>query len=87
MNQHPLGENVRKYRIKIGLSQRERGSRVGVSGGMIARIETGSKDPSIVLGEDIAKALGCTIIDLLSKNTDTSHEKIKTAPEGAVYEP
>ena len=39
----------------------------GVSGGTIAHILTGRKQPSLALTVDIAKALGCTVDELVVK--------------------
>lgn len=60
-----VAENVRKLRAEKSMTQRELADKVGVSQPMIQQIERGSKIPSVVLGRDIAAALGVSIEDLL----------------------
>lgn len=60
-----VGENVRRIRKERGMTQQVLANAVGVSGPMIVQIERGSKVPSIVLGRDIAAALGVSVEDLL----------------------
>ena len=60
-----VAENVRKLRAEKSMTQRELAEKVGVSQPMIQQIERGSKVPSVVLGRDIAVALGVGVEDLL----------------------
>lgn len=60
-----VAENVRKLRVEKNMTQRELAEKVGVSQPMIQQIERGSKVPSVVLGRDIATALGASVEDLL----------------------
>ncbi len=60
-----VAENVCELRTEKGMTQQELADKVGVSRQMIGQIERGSRTPSIVLGRDIAVALGVGIEKLL----------------------
>lgn len=62
-----LGKNIKTKRINLGLTQKELGHAVGVDRSMIAQIERGSKIPNLMLGRDIAEALGCSMEKLLEE--------------------
>lgn len=51
-------------REKAGLSQEELAERCNISQVAVARAETGSKNPSLRVALEMAKALGCTIEDI-----------------------
>ena len=59
-----MQNNVKKLREKRGLTQKELGSRLGVSRQAINAIETGKFDPSIWLAYDLARLFGVTIEEL-----------------------
>ena len=59
-----IGENIRMYREKAGIQQKELAQKAGVSQAMICKVEKGLKMPSIPLGKIIAEELGCTLDDL-----------------------
>lgn len=61
-----VGKNVRKYREESGLNQTELASKAGITQIMISHIETGRKIPSVAVLADIAKALNCTMDDLVA---------------------
>jgi len=60
-----IGEKVKKIRLARGLTQFELARKVNVSRPLITQIERGTRIPSILLSQDIAKALNCTIEDLI----------------------
>ena len=61
-----IGENIKKRRTKLGLSQEDFAQKSGVKYTTLTKIETGViKTPSVVITAKIAKALGVTIEDLL----------------------
>ena len=67
------GKKLREIREKKGLTLEGLGAKVGVTHAMIARIEAGSKEPSIKLLVAIAAALGVTpgeLIDTPKKEDD-----------------
>ena len=61
-----IGENVKKRRTKLGLSQEDFAQKSGVIYTTLTKIETGViKKPSVLLMAKIAKALSVSIEDLL----------------------
>ena len=63
-----LGEKIRARRQNMKISQEELAFRVSSARNYIGCIERAEKIPSITIILDIAGALGCTIIDLFTKN-------------------
>lgn len=61
-----VGENIKRYREAKEISQVELARQAGVSGAMICQIERGTKNPSLQLGAEIARVLGCEVADLLA---------------------
>ena len=59
-----IGENIRKRREELGMSQTELAEKVNVRPSMIGQVESGRKPPSMVLGKYIADALGCSMDSL-----------------------
>jgi len=61
-----IGENIKKRRTKLGLSQENFAQKSGVKYTTLTKIETGViKKPSVVLVAKIAETLGVSIEDLL----------------------
>jgi len=61
-----IGENIKKRRTKVGLSQEDFAQKSGVKYTTLTKIETGViKKPSVVLVAKIAKALDVSIEDLI----------------------
>ena len=61
-----IGENIKKSRTKLGLSQEDFAQKSGVKYTTFTKIETGViKKPSVILVAKIAKVLGVSIEDLL----------------------
>ena len=62
-----IGENIKKRRTKLRLSQEEFAQKSGVKYTTLTKIETGViKKPSVLLMAKIAKALSVSIEDLLT---------------------
>lgn len=59
-----FGTNVRKYRKKAKLTQVELAQATVVTPSMINQIEKGIKNPSVLVGFEIAKALKTTLDEL-----------------------
>lgn len=73
-----IGEQIKKYRTKANISQKELGKRLGVSQQQIAQYESGKRIPKIETINNIAGALGIGVRRLYPdfsmdewKNTDT----------------
>lgn len=61
-----IGDNIRKYRNKLGISQDVLSKRANLAFHTIAKIEAGSTpDPRIETVKKIANALGVTLDDLM----------------------
>lgn len=61
-----IGENIKKRRTKLGLSQEDFAQKSGVKYTTLTKIESGViKTPSVLMVEKIAKALAVSIEDLL----------------------
>ena len=61
-----IGENIKKYRTKEGLSQEDFAKKSGVKYTTLTKIESGViKKPSVLVMAKIAKALGVHIEELI----------------------
>jgi len=61
-----IGENVKKYRTKQGLSQEDFAKKSGVKYTTLTKIESNViKKPSVIIMAKIAKALNVNIEDLI----------------------
>jgi len=61
-----IGENIKKYRTKQGLSQEDFARKSGVKYTTLTKIESGViKKPSVLVMAKIAKALGVNIEELI----------------------
>ena len=77
------GELIRAARKKAGLTQKELGSKLGVSGAMIAQYETGVRTPKVDTIQKIAIPLGVSWTDLyempdneiMRPKSDNEHKK------------
>lgn len=67
-----IGERIRDYRKKIGLSQKELGKILEVSQQHIAQYESGKRTPKLDTIQKIAIALNVNINDLLESPLDDS---------------
>lgn len=63
-----FGENVRRRRESLHMTQEQLGEKVGVSLQMISHIETGRKTATVYVAADIAKAFGCSLDELTKEN-------------------
>jgi len=61
-----IGENIKKYRGKLGLSQEDFAKKAGVKYTTLTKIESNViKKPSVLIMAKLAKALGVSIEDLI----------------------
>jgi transcriptional regulator with XRE-family HTH domain len=60
-----VAENVKRCREAKDLTQAELAQLVGVGQSFVAQIERGSKVPNLLLGKELAAALGVTVEELL----------------------
>ncbi len=65
-NENNIGGNVKKYRVKQGLSQEDFARKSGVKYTSLTKIESGViKKPSVLFMAKIAKTLGVNIEELI----------------------
>ena len=60
-----VGDNIRRYRVGLGMSQAELGERVGKKRSAIGNYEGGTREPDYDTLLALAKALGVTASELL----------------------
>ena len=60
-----VAENITRMRKNKNMSQAELADKVGVAQSMIGQIERGSRVPTVILADVIAKALGGDIKDIV----------------------
>lgn len=64
-----LGQNIRKYRIQKGWSQKQLGDAVNIDRTEISRIENGERGAmSCIMLRKFAKALGVSMDELMGEN-------------------
>ena len=61
-----MGREIRNRRIRKDMMQAELASKVGIPKSYMCNIESGKRVPSMTVTLKIAKALGCTVDDLLA---------------------
>jgi transcriptional regulator with XRE-family HTH domain len=65
MAEGEVGAAVRARRTAAGLSLGELAARSGVSATMLSEVERGLKNPTVRLAWQVARALGCSLSDLI----------------------
>lgn len=65
-----IGNNVRFYRKKLGLSQIDLAVAVGIDRSYLSEIENGHRNFTIMLLQNISTALSISLEDLLRKKSD-----------------
>jgi transcriptional regulator with XRE-family HTH domain len=81
-----VGENVRRYRIEVGLSQAEVAARMGVEQGYVRRLERGGKNPTIVTVYHVAAALGVRPVVLFRTGSKRSTPIAKQKAEKILWQ-
>ncbi len=81
----PVHEDLRKFRLKVGLTQTELARRAGVSQSLIARIEAGDIDPRLSTLRKILTALKSKEINPgLCAGDIMKHPVVHAKPEDAI---
>ncbi len=69
-----IGDIVKRKRATLNLTQRDLEENSGVTQSMISKVEGGNADNvSIEILRKLAKALNCSVIDLLPESDKKSH--------------
>lgn len=66
-----VGENIKKYRNRKGMTQVQLAEAVTITHPMITAYERGTKNPSLQVAFEISKVLGCTLEDLLEPQKES----------------
>lgn len=56
-----VGDNIQRLREEQDISQAELARRVNISQSMLSQIEKDIKNPSLLVGKEIADTLGCSV--------------------------
>jgi DNA-binding XRE family transcriptional regulator/desulfoferrodoxin (superoxide reductase-like protein) len=72
MDNYITGATIRRLREEKGLSQGQLGDIIGVGSKTVSKWETAKGLPDITLIEPLAKALGVSVMELMSGNTVTN---------------
>lgn len=72
MNQYVTGTIIKKLREKKNMTQQKLAEMLNVSDKAVSKWETGKGYPDITLIEPLAKALGLSVVELLSGNDITN---------------
>lgn len=65
-----LGDNIKSYRIALGLSQSELGAKLGLSSSTIGMYEQNRRAPDIDILKQMAVVFSCSVDELIGFNSD-----------------
>lgn len=65
-----VGQNIRELRKALGLSQEEASHRCDLHQTYLSGVESGRRNPTVLVLDRIAKALGVDLADLVRKRPD-----------------
>lgn len=82
-----IGRNIRQRRRALGLSLEALASRSGVSSTMLSEVERSTKNPTVKLAYQIARALGCSLTDLLDEPAKESATVIRADERRCLEDP
>jgi XRE family aerobic/anaerobic benzoate catabolism transcriptional regulator len=71
-----LGERTRRLRARSGLTRRELAKEADVSERHLANLETGAGNPSVQILRQIARALNCSVTELVGDEGDESADSL-----------
>lgn len=63
-----LGANCRQRRMALKMSQAELSERTGIAASHLSHIEHGRANPTLEIMEQLAEALGATVVELLTSD-------------------
>ncbi len=82
-----IGPNIRRRRQQLGLSLDALAKTSGVSSTMLSEVERGVKNPTVKLAYQIARALGCTLTDLLEEQPSSPVTVVRAEQRRALVDP
>lgn len=85
MDRYVTGDVIRTLRERKGLTQEELAQRLYVSGKAVSKWETGKGYPDISLLEPLSRALGISVIELLSGQSVSNRNRAANMVRGKWY--
>lgn len=82
-----LGHRIRHHRVARGYTLDELGALVGVAGSQLSLIENGKREPKLSLLQEIARATGTEVADLLSNEPPNRRAALEIELEKAQASP
>ncbi|HVS16572.1 MAG TPA: XRE family transcriptional regulator [Thermoanaerobaculia bacterium] len=86
---HPaeIGANVRRRRRALGLTLEQLAAASGVSPAMLSEVERSVKNPTVKLAYQVARALGCSLTDLLEDEEAEAPAVVRAADRRTLLDP
>jgi DNA-binding XRE family transcriptional regulator/desulfoferrodoxin (superoxide reductase-like protein) len=85
MNNYVTGAAIRELREKNGMTQSALADRIGVSAQAVSKWENGRGLPDIALIEPLAKALGISVVELISGEYVTNKNRASNMKRSSIY--
>ena len=82
-----LGATLRRRRQALGLSLESLAEASGVSAAMLSEVERGVKNPTVRLAYQIARALGCSLTELLEDGSTRPPQIVRAAARPTLVDP
>lgn len=82
-----LGATVRRRRLALGLSLEALAEASGVSAAMLSEVERSVKNPTVKLAYQIARALGCSLTELLDEGAPKPPMIVRAPERLALVDP
>ncbi|MBK8975526.1 MAG: helix-turn-helix domain-containing protein [Planctomycetes bacterium] len=82
-----IGANVRRRRLALGLTLDQLAAQSGVSPTMLSEVERSVKNPTVRLAWQIARALGCSLTDLLEDDGQLPPHVIRATERRSLVDP
>lgn len=87
MAEGDVGQAVRARRRAAGLSLEDLAERSGVSATMLSEVERGRKNPTVKLAWQVARALGCSLSDLIEDDAPAGPAILRAAERRSLVDP
>ena len=86
---HPdeIGDNVRRRRLARGLTLEQLAEASGVSPAMISEVERALKNPTVRVAYQIARALGCSLTELLEDGDAARPQVVRATERRSLVDP
>jgi transcriptional regulator with XRE-family HTH domain len=82
-----IGANVRRRRLALGLTLDQLADASGVSPTMLSEVERSVKNPTVKLAYQIARALGCSLTDLLDDEGAATPRIVRAGDRRSLLDP